>query len=421
MSGARAEARVLKLTLHDELVGYLTGFGNGQNILVFDQAYRSNPARPTFSLVTHPNFPNAGKLLAEPWVKKQRLHPVLSNLLPEGALKEFVAGSLKIHPDNEFPMFAWLGEDLPGAIVAQVVEPDDIPAELLGAFGSPRPVRFKRPSGARKFSLAGVQMKFSMKAKDGRFNLASPGELGDWIIKTPSTTHRYVPQNEFTAMSLARSVGIDVPEIRLVELDDLESLPDISLPAETQAFAIRRFDREGGNRVHMEDFAQILVKYPHEKYGAANYEQIGKVIYAYSGDPLRDIQEYAKRLLVNILLGNGDAHLKNWSMLYKDRFTPGLSPAYDIVTTCAYIEDEHETALNLAKTKSWRVIDYAHFERWAKQVGVPWRAVRPQLADVLDRARATWRDQLKDLPMHDPHKRVLTRHWASLTEDFRIS
>lgn len=91
------EVRVLKLTLHGALVGYLAGFRDGRNVLTFDDAFKANPARPTFSLITHPDFPNADKLLAEPWTKRQRLHPSLSNLLPEGALRELLAQGLKTH------------------------------------------------------------------------------------------------------------------------------------------------------------------------------------------------------------------------------------------------------------------------------------------------------------------------------------
>ncbi|MDQ7048726.1 MAG: HipA domain-containing protein [Enterobacterales bacterium] len=109
------------------------------------------------------------------------------------------------------------------------------------------------------------------------------------------------------------------PEIQLVEINRLDHLPPINLPDEKLAFAIKRFDRDCDTRIHMEDFAQILVKYPHEKYDSANYEQIGKVIYDFSGDGLADIQQFSRRLLVNILLANGDAHLKNWSLLYQDQ------------------------------------------------------------------------------------------------------
>jgi len=76
---------------------------------------------------------------------------------------------------------------------------------------------YEKRARENKFSLAGVQMKFSMKAKDGRYNLSKDGALGDWIIKTPSTQHKDVPQNEFTAMTLASLAGVDVPDMKLVE------------------------------------------------------------------------------------------------------------------------------------------------------------------------------------------------------------
>ncbi len=112
-------------------------------------------------------------------------------------------------------------------------------------------------------------------------------------------------------MSLYALAGVDIPEIQLVELNKLDNLPQINLPNEKLAFAIKRFDRDG----------------------------------------LADIQQFAKRLLVNILLANGDVHLKNWSLLYQAQITPRLSPAYDIVTTSVYIEDEQEYALNFDKNE----------------------------------------------------------------------
>lgn len=414
------EAGFLKLSLHGTDVGHLVGFKNGQNSLIFERAFRENIERPTFSLITHPNFPKAQKLLSSVWVKKQRLHPVLSNLLPEGALRELIARGLKVHPENEFPIFAHLGADLPGALIAEPVEPESIPDGLLKEVGYARPIKVVTSDDVRRFSLAGVQMKFSMKERDGRYNLRSEGELGDWIVKTPSTTHKDVPLNEYTAMTLAGEAGVQVPEIKLVGLEKLDNLPDIKLPDESQAFAIRRFDRDAGQRVHMEDFAQILVKYPHQKYDAANYEQIGKVVYEYSEDGLGDVQELARRLLVNILLANGDAHLKNWSLFYPDKVTPRLSPAYDIVTTSVYVENESSSALNLGGGKSWRSVRYENFERWSKKVGVPWRAIQPRLKEVMERARDTWGKALKELPMDEEHKKALREHWASLPEDFRI-
>lgn len=259
-----------------------------------------------------------------------------------------------------------------------------------------------------------------MKKQDGRYNLSRGDILGDWIIKTPSTKHNDVPINEYTGMKLASLVGVDIPEIQLIEINKLDNLPNIKLPDEALAFGIKRFDRDSNIRVHMEDFAQVLVKYPNEKYNSANYEQIGKIIYEYSNDGLTDIQQFARRLLVNILLANGDAHLKNWSFLYSDKINPRLSPAYDILTTSVYIKDERQFALNLGKTKDWYEVSYAHFESWANKVGVPWRAIKPHLDDTLAKARSLWFDELKLLPMNENHKKKLIMHWNHLHENFKI-
>jgi serine/threonine-protein kinase HipA len=414
------EITVLRLTLHGRLVGYLAGFQNGRNVLTFADEFKSDTKRPTLSLITHPEFPRSEKIMAEPWPYRQKLHPILSNLLPEGALRELIAKGLKVHPDNEFHIFSYLGEDLPGALVAEPMAPDEIPVSVLSAHGQAKAVKFEKVTRENKFSLAGVQMKFSMKKQDGRYNLSKGKVLGDWIIKTPSTVHRDVPVNEFTAMTLASMAGVDVPEIKLVELDKLDNLPPINLPDEKLAFAIKRFDRNDDQRIHMEDFAQVLVKYPHEKYKSASYEQIGKILYDFSGDGLADTQQFARRLLVNILLANGDAHLKNWSLLYSDQFTPRLSPAYDIVTTSVYIEDEKQYALNLGKTKEWFDVTYGNFEAWAKKAGIPWRTIKPHLDDTMEKARNLWPEKLKELPMNDEHKTKLQAHWSKLQNDFRI-
>ncbi|MEE2023324.1 type II toxin-antitoxin system HipA family toxin [Alkalimonas mucilaginosa] len=421
MNASQAEeVKVLRLSLHNRLVGYLVGYQGGRNSLSFAESFKHDIHRPTFSLITHPVFPKAEKLMSEPWLRNQRLHPTLSNLLPEGALRELIAQGFKVHTDQEFQLLTYLGADLPGALVAEPMEPEEVPATVLNAHGKVRAVKFDLSAKENKFSLAGVQMKFSMKERDGRYTLANGDILGDWIVKTPSTRHKDVPLNEYTAMQLAALVGIHIPETKLVELNKLDNLPQINLPGEKLAFAIKRFDREQDRRIHMEDFAQVLVKYPHEKYNSASYEQIGKILYDFSGDGLADTQQFARRLLVNILLANGDAHLKNWSLLYSDQVTPRLSPAYDILTTSVYMDGEKQFALNLGKTKAWYDVSLANFQWWADRAGIPWRAIKPHLDDVITKARALWPEAIKDLPMNGEHQRQLKEHWRNLPKDFQI-
>ncbi|MCF6767499.1 type II toxin-antitoxin system HipA family toxin [Thiotrichales bacterium 19S11-10] len=414
-------AKVLKITLHGELVGHLVGFQDGLNILQFAEIFKINSHRPTFSLTTMPDFPGVDKKLQNPWKSRQKLHPILSNLLPEGALRELIAAGLKVHIDNEFEMLAYLGKDLPGALIVEpVLYREEIPSELIIKYGEFEDLTFDKQM-ENKFSLAGVQMKFSMKEQDGRYILGTNDELGDWIIKTPSTKHIDVPANEYTAMTLASLVGIKIPEIKLVGLNTLDNLPPISLPNEQFAYAIKRFDRDGNHRIHMEDFAQILVKYYHEKYYAANYQQIGKIIYEYSSNKMDDIQGFAKRLLVNILLANGDAHLKNWSFIYPDKYNPRLSFAYDIVSTAVYFDHEDGCALNLGKIKKWYLINLETFEYWANKVGVPWNLIKPHLIETINQAREVWPKALQALPMNEEHKVKLIKHWTNLHPDFSIN
>ncbi|ETN93181.1 putative protein related to capsule biosynthesis enzymes [Gammaproteobacteria bacterium MOLA455] len=77
---------------------------------------------------------------------------------------------------------------------------------------------------------------------------------------------------------------------------------------------------------------------------------------------MADVQQFARRLPANILLANGDANLKSWSLIYPDRVTPRLSPAKDIVTSKASIENETKYAMNLAEKKAWDEVSMRNFK-----------------------------------------------------------
>ena len=411
-------AEALQLTLHGQRVGILTHYTSGKNILTFDPEYKATrePNRPTMTLTQRMNPDYLDKVL----VSSQRVPAVLSNLLPEGALRELLSEALRIHPANEFPLLAWVGNNLPGAIIAAPVPTGEIPAWALSARNRIEAVQIEVKGVAQKFSLAGIQMKFSTVRRDGRYNVNIEAGTDDWIVKTPSTLHRNVPENEYSAMKLAESAGVHIPEVDLISLDTLDNLPAIQLPNETHAYAIRRFDRSALERIHTEDFAQVFEFFAHDKYKKANYEQVAGALYRYGAGGLADIQQMARRLLANILLANGDAHLKNWTLIYPDAVNPKLAPAYDIVSTLPYVPSETGIALNLGKQKKWYSISLKAFQTWSERIGVPWPAVKVHVLDALTAARDLWPGMLKDLPMHELHKEVLRSHWSKLSADFKL-
>ena len=419
MAGEKVSA--LRLSMHGQLVGYVAGFDNGRNVFSLAPEYIENPDR--YSLTMSMSSQEKFRVVAPkafPRSQRMQLHPILSNLLPEGALRELLAQRMKIHQMNEFPLMVHLGADLPGALVVEPVPAAGVPDYAFGDHGRLDRIAIDVADRIAHFSLAGVQMKFSMRCRDGRYIMGNSNEKGDWIIKTPSTRHPFVPANEYTCMSLAQLIGVVIPEIRLVGMEQLEQLPDINLPDEGVAYGIRRFDRDGERRVHAEDFAQVTFSYAARKYEGASYETIAKLIYqnVYAGQ--LDVIQMAIRLLANILLANGDAHKKNWSILYPDGITPTLAPAYDILCTRVYMGDEQEFGLSMAGTRRWYDVTIEHFMKWADRAGVPRSPILYNVRQAINAARELWPRALEESPMAEPHKKALRAHWRSLQPDFRI-
>ena len=137
------------------------------------------------------------------------------------------------------------------------------------------------PETVLRFSLAGVQLKFSgvMEATGG-LTIPAEGVGGSWIVKLPSMQFNGVPENEYAMLELARRMGIDVPEVRLVPLNEIAGLPEDLARLAGHALAVKRFDRtDKGGAVHSEDFAQVFGLYPERKYERASYRNIAEVLW----------------------------------------------------------------------------------------------------------------------------------------------
>ena len=153
---------------------------------------------------------------------------------------------------------------------------------------------------------------------------------------------------------------------------------------------------DDGSPVHIEDFAQIFRVYPRNKYGKANYANIGQVIAAEGSD--RDIAEYIRRLTFNALIGNADMHLKNWSMRYPDRRNALLAPAYDFVATVAYLEDEN-AALNFSRTKRFDQFSFDELAHLADRATMPRGLVLETAKETVELFHQYWNSEKANLPL----------------------
>jgi serine/threonine-protein kinase HipA len=383
----------LEIRLGEQRVGELTGLGGDRTVFVFDDAYADDPGRPTLSL----SLQTASReILRDQKPTRVRLSPFFANLLPEGSLRTYLAERAGVKPLREFPLLAALGDDLPGAVTAQPPAGEAFTGDEEGGDGP-----IATPAGRRlRFSLAGVQLKFSALAKaNGGLTIPATGAGGDWIVKLPSTRYAGVAENEYAMMTLARAVGIDVPEIQLLKLTDIDDLPEGVGRLEGDAYAIRRFDRpQGGGRVHMEDFAQVFGVYPEDKYSRASYRLVAEVIWRETGEA--GLVEFIRRLVFSALIGNADMHLKNWSLLYADGVTPTLAPAYDFVATTAYLPDDN-AALKVARSKAWADFSRDELSALAGKAGLPETLVLATAADTATAFREVWARERRHLLLPD--------------------
>ncbi len=351
-----------------------------------DLDYREDPSRPVLGLVfeDRPERVHVATVRVAPW---------FSNLLPEGRLRDWIAGQRGVSPQREMELLAQVGHDLPGAVrllpegevpldPAWSDEPDTYSGEGAGDLDG---------AGIR-FSLAGVAMKFSMLMRGDRLTIPGHGEGGDWIVKTPDNRFRDVPLNEFAMMSLAGAVGIEVPEIMLVPRQRLDDrLPESVWPeGEEVAYAIRRFDRDSRRgRIHIEDLAQVRNVYPERKY-EGNFETVASLVYR--GRDVASLLEFTRRLTFSVLISNGDYHLKNWSLIYRDERLPALAPAYDLVSTAHYFAGQRieDLGLKFGGSKDFHRVSLATFSRLQERLRVRDADLAECAAATVERTQAEW-------------------------------
>lgn len=385
----------LLVYLHSDVIGEVIRLDDGRIIFDFDERYIRDPNRRTLSqsFVREDGGVQKGTTASSSGL----IPPFFSNLLPEGQLRSYLAKLAGVSEHREFELLELLGEDLPGAVTVQRDRSGSSHLRFDPFDGDPasRPLRF---------SLAGVQLKFSaVERAAGGLTIPAQGIGGDWIVKLPSSHYKRLCENEYSVMSMASRVGIDVPEIRLMPMIEIEGLPaEVTDLGESDAFVIRRFDRVAGRRIHMEDFAQATGERPADKYTPRlNYTDLTRLVAMVCDE--EDVVDLSRRLMFNVIVGNGDMHLKNWSFVYPDARKPKLSPAYDFLCTSIYIQNE-SAALKLGSTRNWQELTLNDFSAIAAGAGVDPQPFVDSAVDTVVRFHDCWEECVKSLPIDDQLK-----------------
>jgi len=395
--------RTATVFLGDVRTGTLHEADDGFVELRIDPTYLSMVHRPVLGqwFEDHPGRTQRGD---RPGV----LPPFLANYIPEGHLRAILEDRLQVAPGDDFALLTAVGRDLPGAIE---IHPDEGAATATLLAGVPATLPHHDPAEGFHFSLAGVQLKFSLLRRGDRFNLAGHDERGDWIAKISFPEYGDLCANEYVTMEWARAAGFDVPTCELRTVADLVDVPH-GEPAETATFLIRRFDRGQGRKIHQEDFQQIVGRRPDQKYDHVTYEALVLLATKIVGDLVYD--EMIRRLAFIVASGNNDAHLKNWSVFYPDRVRARLTPLYDQVFTAQWPKYSIELALKLGGTKQFAAIEMSRFQEVARRVGRDPKKTTEVVQDAIAQAAASW-PALRDHPATtDRYREALRIHWQKV-------
>ena len=396
----------LNVFLYGELVGTITNVGNDRSLFAFTQSYIEDAARPTLSLGFKDSL---GELMTDFKAITTKLMPFFSNLLPEDEMRKYLAERANINPGREFLLLWVLGQDLPGAITVKPADGEELPPSITEPIDEER----SHKDGAMRFSLAGVQLKFSaVQHATGGLTIPANGMGGSWIVKLPSSNFDGVPENEYSMMELARKIGMDVPETQLLNIGDIENIPNGIRQFGDSAFAIKRFDRiNGGGSVHIEDFAQVFGVYPSDKYMKASMRNIAEVI-GIEGQE-EDIAEFTRRLVFNTLIGNADMHLKNWSLIYSDKRSASIAPAYDFVSTIPYIADK-EAALKVSRSKKFTDFTMDELSHLAAKARLPEKLVLDTAEETVSLFHEIWQKEKNNLALSRGVIEAIEQHLDTL-------
>lgn len=364
----------LSVFLRGELVGSLERTGPSRYRFAYSKdAIEGDSSDPMARL-------SASLPLREERFKPSESAPFFEGLLPEGAVRASIAGKLGLSEANGFGMLAALGADCAGAVM---VLPEDQPSRSSQV--SARPLSESQvgellrdlprdplgidvdPEGVR-LSLGGVQDKLVLvRLPTGAFAQPLGGMPSNCLLKPEHERFEGLAVNEAFCLRVAAAAGNEVAASELLELDGIRCLYSGRFD--------RTVDADGTPvRLHQEDMCQAVGLLPTQKYEAEGGPSVASVIALLRRQPspriALDVNAFVRAVLTGFLLGNSDAHGKNFSLLYDPATGVRLAPLYDVVSTAVYDGLTPRLAMAIGGEDDPSQVDLLSWERLGAESGL---------------------------------------------------
>ena len=413
----------LDVRMYDRRVGRLTA-RSGTLGFEYDTDWRAQELPPLSVSLPVRTDPYVG----EP------VHSFFSNLLPEGEVRRHVARRFGVSVGNDFALLEAIGGDCAGAVSVAATD-ESRPArgpqqvrwydeEELAQVVAELPSRplLADPDDEIRLSLAGAQDKLPVVARAGRIGVPIDGAPSTHILKASISRFDDTVFNERFCLQLARDMGLNVASAH------------VRAVGTTEVLLVERYDRtvvdDLVERIHQEDLCQATGVPPEHKYqveGGPGMAECVDVIRRSCTRPVRDVLAFADAVVFNFLIGNHDAHGKNFSLLHRREETV-LAPLYDLVCTAAYPELSRKMAMKLGGEYRPQWVRRRHLERFAEEAGLGVaglrnRALRMALAvpDVAHDVGVRLRESEGHRPVIDRAIDVVDGRARALEEELRTS
>lgn len=382
-------AKTLDVYLHDELVGHLIQDDGGQQVFDYVESWLDKPGATPLSQ----SLP-----LRKERFTRNECRGFFAGILPEESKREIIARNLGISARNDYAMLEQIGGECAGAVTfipAGQALPErnysyrTLSSNELAAILKELP---KRPllAGEKgiRLSLAGAQDKIAVRIEGDEISLPLGGAPSTHILKPDIERFAGVVFNEALTMSLATAIGMPAAKVETRTAEGVEYL------------RVERYDRthrQSGDatvleRLHQEDFCQaqnIVSEMKYQKEGGPSLKQCFRLLREASSVPVIDLARLLDAVIFNYLVGNNDAHGKNFSLLYHGveaaNLEIRLAPLYDVVSTIYYPELSQDMAMKIGGQYSSERVTPEDFEKLAEEAGLAKPIVRrrvPELAEA---------------------------------------
>jgi serine/threonine-protein kinase HipA len=376
-------SRTLDVYLRRDLVGQLIQDEDGQLAFYYAESWLKNAKAVPLS---H-SLP-----LRKEKFSRNECRGFFAGVLPDESKREIIAKNLGISAGNDFAMLEQIGGECAGA-VAFIPAGEKLPernysyrpltrgklAEILKML--PRRPLMAGEDGIR-LSLAGAQDKMAVHVHNGQISIPLGGAPSTHILKPAIEHFEGIVFNEAFCMKLAHAIGLQTAKAEVGKVEDIDYL------------LIERYDRTvlkdaGGaeylERQHQEDFCQALGVSPDNKYqneGGPSLKQCFDLLRELSSAPVIDLQSLLDAVIFNFLIGNHDAHGKNFSLLYGSETR--LAPLYDVLSTTYYPNLARKMAMKIGGEYESDKVQPKNFDQLADEAGLAKPMVKRRVQEVAE-------------------------------------